>query len=335
MSNAGDDALLASTWHGLRQIHQARFGQREAPRIAITARQCAFGTPILPYAQQFRGHDRLALYLAAMRSNAIVFGGGSTLHTFRDIQLKRHLLNLAKSERHIAVGIGVGPFHEERAFVQCRKLLNSMAFIGVRDQQSYELCRSMNLNTPLNLTADLVPSLSSQMDFSACNKPLVERRGIGVSLCPLESIQTGDSTLERQRVLQLAQVINDAALYTNEPVVLMDFNGHSMLGDSGLHSLLQMSLAPHVKLERCFYRNDPARYFKRIGQLRCMLGMRLHAQIFAYLVGTPILSLAYHEKNRGFAQQIGLPEDQYFEVNNLSKEKLLLQLLRGLNKGFK
>lgn len=335
MSNSGDDALQKSVWHGLHNLHQAKHGPDQTPSVAVTARTSAWGTPILPAEQKFRGHDRLALYNAARKSQHIVFGGGSTLHSFRDIQLKRHLISLARGNGHFAVGIGVGPFSDERTFLECKKLLESMAFVGVRDQDSLRICQSMQLSTPVVQTGDLVPSLSGSLDFAEYDQPLPKRRGIGISLCPLESIKTGDTQKEEARVAALAKIINEVARYSDEPVVLIDFNGHEELGDSGLHNLMQKALSPNVKVERLYYEGDPVRYFQEIGRLRCMVGMRLHAQIFAYLVGTPLISLEYHSKNAGFSREIGLDQSQRFDVEQINFDELFLSLLGGLAHGFK
>ena len=42
-----------------------------------------------------------------------------------------------------------------------------------------------------------------------------------------------------------------------------------------------------------------------MGEMRIVLGMRLHGVILATLAGTPVVSIVYDEKIRGFLGDIG------------------------------
>lgn len=324
MQNTGDDALLASVYQGIRT-------DMPDARVAVTARQDIAGQAILPLRQKFRGHDRLALYRAALHSNHIVFGGGSTLHSQRDIDLKRHMLKLSPGSRHSAVGIGLGPFADRQTYQSCRRLLEQLSYVGVRDRQSLQICEDMDLQTKFELTFDLAPAY---LHGCTLDNPQQSRTGIGINLCPLESLQCGAAEAELQRVDKLAQVLNEVTKITGEPVVLLDFNGHDELGDGNLNSRLQLALAPHVCVRRLPYVEDPGQHLRTIAGLRCLLAMRLHAQIYAYMADTPTIALQYHSKNRGWAEQIGMPQRYQFDCSSFDPGEMLVTLLQGLSHGF-
>lgn len=324
MQNTGDDALLASVCTGIAR-------QQPDANIAITATRSEYGAAVLPDSQRFRGHNRFALYRAAARSTSIVFGGGSTLHTRRDIELKNHMLSCAKGGPHSALGIGLGPFADLRTFEACRKLLNKLSFVGVRDMESLYICDAMDLQTPYELTFDLAPAyLGSVAPMST----QLERSGIGVSLCPVESIQNKDTANENIRIHSLARVLSETARITGETVVLFDFNGHEQLGDADLNSRLQMALDREVSVKRIPYSTNPLHHLDQIARLKCIVGMRLHAQIYAFMAGTPVVALNYHSKNAGWAEQIGMPAQYQFDCQSFDHNQLFLTLVRGLSRGF-
>ncbi|MEM7099127.1 MAG: polysaccharide pyruvyl transferase family protein [Pseudomonadota bacterium] len=324
MKNTGDDALLLACWQILRRMHPQA-------KVAVTASHCEYGQPVLPARERFRGHRRLAMYRAAANSTSIIFGGGSTFHSKTDLQLKTHMLALAGDGPHMAVGVGIGPFTDEKTKSVCKRLLEQLAFVGVRDQQSYDLCKEMGL-TNCRLTFDLAPSIlpANLPSFWTHEK----RAGIGVSLCPLEGLGKGNPQDERRRLDTIIQSLEAVAQTTGEPIVLLDFNGHDYWGDAKLHAEIQNRLSPEIEVRRYSYAAHPMEFFNRIRKLKCMVGMRLHAQVFSYLTQTPVIALNYHSKNEGWLDQIGHPEALRMDCRNLSAKKLFGLIAAGVCRGF-
>ena len=325
MSNFGDDALLLASASGVE--HHLGTGS-----FCVTARTTNLpgASCALPERQRFRGHDRLSLYQHAAASRSIVFGGGSTLHSERDLNLKRHMLKLAGKGPHLALGIGVGPFPSVGAEHACARLLQQLAFVGARDQASLERVRRLAPSTPSELTFDLALSLPDMLRDNAAE----ERAGIGVALCPLESVLGGSGEAEQRRIAKLAAVLGSVAEITGEPLVAVDFNGHRRLGDRALHRRLQSMLPTGVACRHVSYAPEPARYAEVLGSLRLLLTMRLHGAVFGYMCRTPLVFLEYHEKCGGFSKEIGLTDTQRVDCRSLEPPRLLSNLLYGLRHGF-
>ena len=325
MQNTGDDALL-----------HACLTHLDVPesQIAVTARHTQQGTAILPPKQRFRGHDRLCLYRAAAQADSLVFGGGSTLHSYTDIQIKNHMFTLAGDGPHVALGLGVGPFRDHAAHQAARRLLHKLDFIGVRDEASYDLCRSMGLGSRLEKTADLVPSLLHDKTLRQRVHTGGTRSGIGVSLCPVESINGGNTVEETQRTLEICRALEQVYRITGELIYLIDLNGNEALGDQYLHSSILRALPAHIPVTRIPYDPNPLRCLQNISRLKCVLAMRLHAQIFAFLTNTPVIAINYHSKNRGWADLTKAHPSLSINLDDVTSTRLVKTLLAGLKSDF-
>jgi len=93
MRNSGDDALLAATAWGVRRYLRPR-------RIRATASR----VPDIPGAQEIhpvltvsrvRGVNLLRTWFAALRSNQVLFGGGSVFHSMESLMRATWLLRLS------------------------------------------------------------------------------------------------------------------------------------------------------------------------------------------------------------------------------------------------
>lgn len=331
MQNSGDDALLLAAAWGASRYLQAETLSVQSPRPLMLPEFGRFPATLAPQ-QRFTGHNRLLQYHLAANSQHMVFGGGSILHCSRDINLMRHLMWLSGKGPHRAIGVGIGPFKNSRAEEACRRWLNECDFIGVRDQESLTIAKAIAPSANVELTFDLAAML---LEMPFVNDPFnpIERRGIGVALCPRERLH-GAPEKEEQRLRAIARSLTDCYLTTGEPVFLIDFNGHSSLGDSQVHNQLHAYLSSSIPVFRINYDANPLRLMKRLSGLKAVVGMRLHASILAYLMNTPVLSLNYHSKCFGWANQIGMPQHYRFDCDYIDSQQLSLQLIAGLDHGF-
>ncbi|CAA0086988.1 Uncharacterised protein [Zhongshania aliphaticivorans] len=328
MHNTGDDMLMAAAAAGAKRS----FG---AEKIAATAARgseiCTSLnlTAIQSSVQKFKGQDRLLKYLAAKRSQHIVIGGGSVFHTEKDIKQKTQYLKLAASQTHCAVGVGLGPFINTAAERACATFLNRCTFTGVRDQDSFNIARSIAPNANVALTFDLAPGMSLEPAFKS-SLALQRDNAIGVALCPVERFK-GNEKAELDRNTVIADTLRN--LYQQEAfeVRLIDFNGHSALGDHIVHHDLLQKL-DGIPCEILQYVADPFYAVNQISRLRGILAMRLHAAVFGYLSDTPVIALNYHPKCNNWCRDIGQGEEFSVETANLDAEKLrqgLAKILAG------
>jgi polysaccharide pyruvyl transferase WcaK-like protein len=331
MKNSGDDALLLASAWGAKQYFETQSMVINSPvplKIEGMGRQAS----VLVQQETFFGQNRLRQYRAAANSAHIVFGGGSVFHSNRDITVFRHMMMLAGSGPHRAIGVGLGPFKDSRAEVACKKFLNECDFVGVRDQQSFEVAAAIAPHATVSLTFDLAPLLL-EIPYQNNTLNTLPRRGIGVALCPNERFN-GNTMAETTRLKALAASLHKTYQATGEPIYLIDFNGHEDLGDSEVHDELRALLSHEIPVFRINYDSNSLRLLSRLGGLKVVIGMRLHASVMAFLVNTPVLSLNYHSKCDGWCEQIGLHKNYRIDATLLDSDVLTQHLVDGLEHGF-
>ncbi len=342
MQNSGDDALLWATLSGAKNYFNAEDIKVNSPNRVNVPQTGSFSAQ-LHAEPRFRGENRLRQCVNAFKANQIIFGGGSVLHCKRDMDVKYLMMKLAGKGPHLALGVGVESFANVAAEKSCARFLNRCDYVGVRDQSSYDVATGIAPNANVELTFDLAPSLLPQLEnYLGKAKSSLEnsvRRGIGVTLCPRESIKPNASSdslkAELRRIEYIALCLTSIYRETGEPIFIFDMNGHPTLGDVGVHNTLQQILPADVPVFRFSYNSNPIHLIRKMSQMKATFAMRLHGSIFSYLAGTPVISLNYHNKCEGWCDQIGLDNSYRYDASNIDVERLTQAAITGVTKGFK
>ena len=330
MKNSGDDALLAATLWGAQTFLDAERISASTPSdLQVFDHTFA---PNLCEQQVFRGQRRFQAYQSAFFSKRLIFGGGSVLHSAQDIQVKRHMMKLSKGHEHMAVGVGIEPFTNKEAETECIRFLNECAFVSVRDHESYNIATSIAPTANITQAFDLAPLLLKHPKFKL--QP-TERMGIAVCLCPHERLK-GHPEKEQQRLTEIADALITTYQQTGEPITLIDFNGHPELGDHQVNMELKSLLnkRPYVPCRIQSYDANPFRVLQRLASYKAIISMRLHGSILGYLAGTPLISLNYHNKCRGWCESIGMPSALSMELCDIEHDALACRMINGLSHGF-
>ncbi|WP_100642946.1 polysaccharide pyruvyl transferase family protein [Alteromonas facilis] len=331
MQNSGDDALLAASLLGSEHylgikstlishagpLSRHRFGERRAN---------------LTEDQRFPGQNRLSHYINAAQCKRVIFGGGSVLHSQQDINIKRTLMHLTSSTRSMALGVGIEPFKSDADQLACTKFLNQCGIVAVRDSDSFKLAKSIAPHANVVESFDLAPLLLTHKEFHRFSG---KRRGVVVNVCPAPVSAMGNTNAqnETKRLMCMAEIIHSIWELSGEPISLMVFNGHDRLGDVRVTQQLHDLLAERLPLNIIPYNPDPIQVLNQIGQFKLMLGMRLHANIFAYLSHTPSINLGYHPKSHSWAEQVGLSPDYQFNANSIDRVRLFNSAMNALSTG--
>jgi polysaccharide pyruvyl transferase WcaK-like protein len=330
--NTGDDALLAAGAWGVRQFL--------APDRILVNVACPpefpgaeYLTPIYPPVQRFKYENRLRGYGAALLAKSVVYGGGSLFHTSSGIRSNINQLRLAGKGPHYAVGVALGPFRTGEDERTCADFLHRLEFIGLRDQESFEIARSIAPGVRSEKTFDLAPLLPRAAGLSIDNLGFPgTRKGIGFSLCDYERFSHGDVSREAARREKLTEALKLLDPSDVEELVFIDFNGHPLLGDRKLHKEIAGRLNNRFKIRHVPYCPNPIKMLREIASLRVIVAMRLHAAVFGYLAQTPTIMLSYHPKCNGWASDIGLPHQFVFDSVNFEPEQLVQRMTDTLNK---
>jgi len=329
MQNTGDDALMNATAWGAKHF----LGSDQLSVTSPLSQKLYSGARLpgtLSAQQHFPGQNRFKSYLKAIDSNRIIFGGGSVLHNARDINLKRDLMKLSRGRNHLALGVGIGPFTDTRAEQSCKRFLNACEFVGVRDAASYDIAQSIAPHSNVVLTFDLAPQLLKIEGFDIVP---VKRKGIAVCLCPNERL-SGDYQTERQRLKNIANILDTQYLLTDEPIVFVSFNGHPGLGDHQIHKEVASLLSSKTMFTFVEYDTNPFRVLQRMATFKLAICMRLHASVFSYLTHTPLISLNYHTKCEQWSKQVGLPKRYSFDSKSFDPKAVANEVCLGLSDGF-
>lgn len=333
MQNSGDDALMYATAWAAKNIlgcNNTKIGlYGDYTRETHSEHQLS-----LKFTQQFPGQNRLLHYKTAIQSKRIIFGGGSVLHSETDINLKRQLMSLSNPKKSLAVGVGIGPFNSVAAEKSCAKFLNECGYVGVRDNASLAVANAIAPHANVHKTFDLAPLLLCSNKF----KPqLNERKGIALTLCSvaIDAMGKTDNAEEEKRVEQFTQLITKLYEKTGEPITLIEFNGHSTLGDWKINNNIVSRLGNKIPVTIKKYAPNPISLLKNLSSYKAILSMRLHGSILGYLANTPVLSINYHSKCKGWCDEVGLPKDYQIDLVNLNIEKIVSQIAMGLSTSFK
>lgn len=332
MRNSGDDALMYATAWGAKNLLKAKtttlglFGDHNRHNPADKQLDLSFN-------QKFSGQNRIAHYKTALKSKRIIFGGGAVLHSESDINLKRHLISLSSKKNSLAVGVSLGPFQSKASEESCANFLNECGFIGVRDERSLAIAESIAPNANVKKTFDLAPLLLCSDKYQAKNN---ERKGIAFALCPVAIDPMGKTNEqeEKQRVEEICQLILTIYKNTGESITLIEFNGHSSLGDWYINQPIIERLKSIIPIAIKPYNPDPFAVLEDIASYKALISMRLHGSVLGYLANTPVLSINYHEKCIGWCKQIGLDKNYQINLAEQSIKDIFSPLQRGLNHGF-
>jgi len=333
MKNSGDDALMYATAWAAK--HLIGCDNSKVGLYGDHMRETQSGhTLALKFNQQFPGQNRLLHYKTALQSKRIIFGGGSVLHSETDINLKRQLMSLSSHKSCLAVGVGIGPFTSILAEKSCAKFLNECGYIGVRDNESFEIAHSIAPKANVKKTFDLAPLLLCSSRYKTHN---IERKGIALALCSVATNAMGqtDKVMEEKRYEQFVQLITQLYKKTGEPITLIEFNGHSLLGDWKINNIIVARLSNNIPVTIKAYEPNPITLLKNLSAYKVILSMRLHGSILGYLANTPVLSINYHSKCKGWCEEIGMPKDYQINLSNLNDESIVNQITLGLSAGFK
>ncbi len=294
--NAGDDAfcwvavrLSAELWPGREVVLMAD----RTPALPAPVRTALGG------GRAVRGARRLQAVTAVGRAERVVHVGGSTFRRVnthgRDQDRAARLLG---RERH-AVGVSVGPFRSAADEREVARVLGGYASISVRDEPSYDRAVALGITTPTTRAADVAILLPALLE-PVPGRSETETPVVAVSLAPFESLGEGapsDEVVRRERLAALLRRAHDQVRFT---VRLVSLNASAARGDGAELQRLG-SMLDGIASEYVPYEDDPVATYRAVESADALVGMRLHASIFAFAAGVPFLTIDYHPKCAEFA----------------------------------
>jgi polysaccharide pyruvyl transferase WcaK-like protein len=314
--NGGDDAFVeVALWGHAKYCRPSRI-IAQSPEPLFTSRGVIKSVTTKRY---IIGQHLIQHYLNTRNLDRVLYVGGG-IHTFSE-ELKEQRKILERNPRALcaAVGVSVGPFKDQSAIDECKRLLDKFSFIGVRGKSSYDRLREMDVQAHFEQTFDVAVLMRELLD-----DPVVpagrKNKTVGVSLLTQERAYHPAMNIserlnaDEQRINLVAGILNGMIRNKScERIHLLDFCSHDLYTDFDILERLKTKLLPGIPVVHDPYANDPIALYRKVAGMGCMIAMRLHASVFAYTLGVPCLVLPYQEKNLEWAELIGLPKDDLLD----------------------
>lgn len=295
--NAGDEAILAAEVAALRQL---------IPQVEIAVLSGNPHETAATYNVEAEPRGNLWAVSRALRSaDLLISGGGSLLQDItsnRSIPYYLGVVALAKllGKKVMLYGNGVGPIRNPFNRLLVRWLGNWVDLITVRDEGSKRILQELGVTRPpLLLTADAVFTLEPASREAA--EEVLRRGGVGS-----DQPRIGVSVREWQDRQEFKEVMSSAidkfaAAHKAEVVFLPLQHPGDVTASEQVASFMEQPAT--IITERTAVPTTMALY----GAMDIVLGIRLHALVFAALQAVPHVGIVYDPKVASFLDIVGQP----------------------------
>ena len=291
-ANAGDEAVCAAVAQTLR-THGGN------PDLTVLS-----GDPSATQRDQgIRAVRRKDLFRALPEADALFQGGGSLLQDTTSARSVYYYLYVILAARIIRRPVflyaqGIGPLTRPTSRAAVRTVLDRVQGITVRDSGSRALLESLGVSRPpVYVTADPVWALEPAPEERA--RLIWERQGL-----PTDGTAVG-LALRAWPGSDVADIGIEIAIGLRERGLTPVLLPMQRPEDEALaRRISEDSDPPALYLQGAYH---PAEIMAFTRHCEFVIGMRLHALIFAAAVGTPVLGLSYDPKVTALLEEIRAP----------------------------
>ena len=297
-NNAGDEALLTAMLAALRAVE---------PKADITVISGNPGNTIVKH--QVKSLYRFAavrLLRAIGEADLVISGGGSLL---QDVTSKRSLayylsvIAAAKWKRKkvMLFAQGIGPIRSRFMRMLTRLVVSKADVITVRDQDSAEELARMGVPaSKVEVTAD--PVLMLNPESKVAGKTILAEAGLD-PFKPIIGVSVREWPDNQRCLKQLAAALGNLSEKHNAQIAILPLQVSKDLKDSQLLQSYLPKMRNKVVLLQGDYSTEE--FLSIIGSFRLLIGMRLHALIFAAVMKAPLMAVSYDPKVDSFLKAIG------------------------------
>ena len=297
-NNAGDEALLTAILASLRAIE---------PKADITVISGNPGNTIVKH--QVKSLYRFAavrLLRAIGEADLVISGGGSLL---QDVTSKRSLIYYLsiiaaakwKGRKVMLFAQGIGPIRNRLMRLLTRLVVNKADVITVRDRDSAEELARMGVPAvKVEVTAD--PVLMLNPESKVMGKAILAEAGLD-PYKPIIGVSVREWPENQRCLKQLATALGKLSEKYNAQIAILPLQVSMDLKDSQLLQSYLPKIRNRVALLQGDYSTEE--FLSIIGSFRLLIGMRLHALIFAAVMKVPLMAISYDPKVDSFLKVIG------------------------------
>jgi len=315
--NAGDEAMLVSMVRSFRALEPAV----ELTVLSADPARTRANHPVTSIGRL----DLLAIAMALGRADALISGAGSLL---QDVTSRRNVyyylgvmgLALAMGKPLVVYANGIGPLRARAARRLTAGILARARLITVRDEQSLQELQAMGVQGILS--AD--PALALEPPGPERGRAVLRELGGGGD-GPLILVAPRHFPRSGRTFAALAGAADYLVRMSRARVLFVPMQ----LPEDGqaASAIRERMREPAMELRETL---SPADLLSLTGQAQVLLGVRLHALIFASVMGVPAVGIAYDPKISGFTAAVGLPS---LAPGDLRAEDVLIEVDRMLREG--
>ena len=293
-ANAGDEAMLTAIVRSLRQAEES---------VDLTVISGApHNTASKHKVSSVHRFSPLEIYSAINNCDLLLSGGGSLL---QDVTSKKSLLYylaiiwLGKmlNKKVMLFAHGIGPIRSGILRKLTKYVCGKADLITVRDTDSLvELERIGVASDKVRLTADAVLTLAQadkEQGLQSLKKFNVSQEK------PLVAISVRSWGSSDKYLQEMAKAADALVEQNNVQIVLLPLQYPADV--TACRKLQQFMKEDAVILDAAF---DTEQFLALMGNFSLLIGMRLHALIFAAVMEVPFIALSYDPKIDGFVKEV-------------------------------
>lgn len=313
-ANAGDEAMLTAIIGALRK------NQPDTQIVVISGRPQE--TTKWHGVKSISRLNGLAIIYELLKTDLLISGGGSLL---QDVTSKRSLyyylsiIAMAKLflKKVILYGHGIGPINAGLARKATKYVCNCVDKITVRDIGSKEELESLGVKKDIIVTSDPVFAINPvQKDIG---RKILDKYGVHNKSIIGVSIRKWRGLSNYQNILATVcdEVINK---YGVEIVFVPLQYPEDVLACEEITSKMKNKIQAIV-MKECY---TTAEFMSIVGNFDLLIGVRLHALIFAAVMGVPVIGLSYDPKIDRFL--MGIQTKAIGTLDTIDEQTLLRQV---------
>lgn len=304
--NIGDEAILYAIIQSLKKEH---------PEVEITVLSNDPEITAERYHVKAVNRWKLRDVIQAIKmSDGLVSGGGSLMQDetgFRTIPYYAGIIKIAKVYKKpvFIYAQGMGPFNYKLSRLIVKNVLKNTT-ITVRDNDSKQLLQQIGVKENIDIVPDpvlgidIVQQSSDWFTSQQFTKPVV-------------TVSVRDWATTNNYKQKLAQALSVIGKQGYEIVFIPMHGSYDLTTSKEIAELMdcESKIAPHHA--------SIHEKIAMINESELLIGIRLHALIFAAVVNTPFLPLSYDPKIDSFAEICGQPLVGSIEEDNWNSEDLV------------
>lgn len=312
--NIGDEAILKTMIHQLRQEDpylpicvMSRHPEQTAQMSGVSS------IPMFHFLASRRRMKRSSLYIS---------GGGSLIQNVTSNRsLLFYLYSISQAKRCgcrvMMYGCGIGPVHGKKYIRRTAKILQrDVELITLRDPESRQILEQFDINRPeIHVTAD--PAMLMQADQNAAAR-YWQKNGLesGRKYCIFVLRPWGNANQKLKDIAAAAEYV-----WKQHGLMPLFYCFEPDRDTEISRQVCDMLQVPHKLLPPIM---DGATLCGLIANMELVVGMRLHALIFACSQQTKVVGISYDPKVSGFMNYLGSPN--CVELEALRAETLIAKI---------